>query len=75
MNAIEAADKSQYKAAVRQQNGKPMIYSTIAKRMFLQTSLPGSEPVFQEIKAEYVDSFLSYADWEPWDRPLPEYGN
>jgi len=73
MKATEACAHSQYQAAVRQQNGKPMIYSTLAKRMFLQTSIAPAE--FQEVKKEYVDSFLNYADWQPWDKPLPEHGN
>lgn len=75
MKATVACAQSQYLAAVRQHNGKPMIYSSLAGRVFLQTSVPGAPPEFQEVKREYVDSFLNYADWQPWDKPLPEQGN
>lgn len=71
MNATEATSQSQYKAAVRQHNGRPMIYSAIARRAFLQTS----PDAFQEIKKEYLDSFLNYADWQPWNEPLPKFEN
>lgn len=75
MKAKEATALSQYQTAVRTQNGKPMIYSSAVGRVFMQTSLPGDEPVFQEVKREFVDSFLDYADWQPWDKPLPVYSN
>lgn len=75
MNAKEATSQSQYQAAVRQHNGKPMIYSATARRVFLRTSVPGTPDVFQEVKSEYVDSFLNYADWQPWNEPLPKYEN
>jgi hypothetical protein len=71
MKATEATSQSQYQTAVRHQNGKPMIYSALAGRMFLQTA----PDAFQEVKREYVDSFLNYSDWQPWDKPLPQYGN
>ena len=52
-----------------------MIYSAIAHRAFMRTSAPGEPDVFQAVKKEYLDSFLNYADWQPWDKPLPMYGN
>jgi hypothetical protein len=73
MTATEATAQSPYNAAVRQHNGQPMIYSTIARRMFLQSSRPGDEPVFEEVTADEMHSYLGYEDWRPWDKPLPSY--
>lgn len=75
MKAAEATTQSVYGTAVRQHNGKPMIYSASARRMFLPTSDPGTPDVFQEVKSEYVDSFLNHADWQAWNHPLPKYEN
>jgi hypothetical protein len=70
MNGIEAASKSFFHVALRFHDGQPMIYSTIAKRMFVQTNDSLVTPVFEEITWELEDC-LSCDDWEPWTEPLP----
>jgi hypothetical protein len=47
-----------------------MIYSTIAKKMFIQTNDSLVTPVFEEITGECED-YLNRDDWEPWDEPRP----
>jgi hypothetical protein len=70
MGGIEAATKSGFRAALRFHNGRPMIYSTIAKKMFIQTNDSLVTPVFEEITGECED-YLNRDDWEPWDEPRP----
>jgi hypothetical protein len=62
-----AASKSHFRAALRFHDGQPMIYSTIAKRMFVQTNDSLVAPVFEEIQPELIEDCLSYDDWEPWE--------
>ncbi len=47
-----------------------MIYSTIAKRMFVQINDSLVDPMFEEITSE-LEECLSCDDWEPWDDALP----
>ena len=70
MTGIEAATKSPFCAALRFDHGQPMIYSTIANRMFVQTNKSLERPVFEEITLE-IEVCLSYDDWEPWGEPAP----
>ena len=44
-----------------------MIYSTIAEKIFVQTSNSLETPVFVEIESESVEDYLACSDWEPWD--------
>lgn len=70
MDGREAATKSVYHAALRFHHGQPMIYSTLAERMFVQTNDSLLKPVFEEITLEFEDC-LSCDDWEPWSDPPP----
>jgi hypothetical protein len=47
-----------------------MIYSTLAKRMFVQLNDSLVKPIFEEITWELEDC-LRCDDWEPWDDPPP----
>jgi len=47
-----------------------MIFGDTHGRVFLQTSAPGSEPTFNEVKSEYVEDFLNYNDWKPWTEAI-----
>jgi len=55
MDGREAATKSAYHAALRFHHGQPMIYSTLAERMFVQTNDSLLKPVFEEITLEFED--------------------
>lgn len=70
MDGREAASKSLLHAALRFHHGQPMIYSTIAKRMFVQINDSLVDPVFEEITQELEDC-LRCDDWEPWVDSLP----
>ena len=70
MGGIEAATKSGFHTALRFDNGQPMIYSTIAKKMFIQTNDSLVTPVFEEITRE-CEEYLSRDDWEPRGEPRP----
>jgi hypothetical protein len=70
MNGTEAAQKSRLHAALRFDHGQPMIYSTIAKKMFVQLNDSLVRPTFEEITLELEDC-LRCDDWEPWDDPSP----
>lgn len=70
MDGKEAARRSRLRAALRFHDGQPMIYSTIAKRMFVQINDSLIDPVFEEITSELEDC-LNCDDWEPWDEALP----
>ena len=48
-----------------------MIYSTIAKRMFIQINNSLVEPRFTEVERDSVQDYLGYDDWEPWDAAPP----
>jgi hypothetical protein len=62
-----AASKSHFRAALRFHHGQPMIYSTIAERIFVQTNDSLLAPVFEEIQPDGVEACLRYDDWEPWE--------
>jgi hypothetical protein len=62
-----AASKSHFRAALRFHNGQPMIYSTIAERIFVQTNDSLVAPTFEEIQADTIEECLSFDDWEPWE--------
>lgn len=70
MDGREAAEKSPLHAALRFHHGQPMIYSTIAKRMYVQTNDSLETPLFQEITQDFEDC-LCCDDWEPWTEPPP----
>jgi hypothetical protein len=71
MKAREACKGSPHQAAVRYtDDGRPMLFGESHGRIFLQTSPAGTEPIFQEIKAEVVEDFLNYSDWKPWTEPI-----
>ncbi len=70
MDGRNAARRSHLQAALRFHHGQPMIYSTIAKRMFVQINDSLVDPIFEEITSELEDC-LSCDDWEPWDDELP----
>jgi len=70
MDGREAATKSFLHAALRFHHGQPMIYSTIAKKMYVQTNDSLEMPVFEEITREFEDC-LRCDDWEPWVEPPP----
>ncbi len=68
MYGREAASKSILHVAVRFQNGQPVIYSTIADRMYVQTNDSLEMPVFEEITQEF-ENYLNCNDWEPLTDP------
>ena len=70
MDGIEAATRSLYHAALRFDCGQPMIYSIIAKRMFVQINDSLVKPIFREITVDLEDC-LKCDDWEPWGEPAP----
>jgi len=71
MKAHEACEGSPHKAAVRYtEDGHSMLFGVTHGRVFLQTSIPGEEPVFQEVRAPYAQDFLNYNDWKPWTAPI-----
>jgi hypothetical protein len=71
MKAREASAKSPYRAAVRYtDDGRPMLFGERDGRVFIETSATGAEPVFQEVKQQYLQEFLEYADWKPWTEPI-----
>ena len=71
MKAREACAKSPHRAAVRYTvDGRPMLFGEVRGGIFLQTSAAGTEPVFNEVKPEYVEDFLNYNDWKPWTEPI-----
>ncbi len=70
MYGREAAKRSHLQAALRFHHGQPMIYSTIAKRMFVQINDSLVDPIFEEITSE-LEECLDCDDWEPWDDPPP----
>lgn len=70
MDGREAATKSPLHAALRFHQGQPMIYSTVAKRMYVQTNDSLVMPLFEEITREFEEC-LRCDDWEPWDEPRP----
>lgn len=67
MHGRRAATKSLLHAALRFHHGQPMIYSTIAEKIFVQTNNSLETPVFVEIESESVEDCLACSDWEPWD--------
>jgi hypothetical protein len=71
MNGRRAANKSRFRAALRFDNGQPMIYSTIAERIFVQVNDSLRKPVFEEIERGSIDDCLDHDDWEPWEEPPP----
>lgn len=71
MDGRKAAATSPLRAALRFHCGQPMIYSTIAKRMFIQINDSLVEPRFTEVERDSVPDYLSYDDWEPWDTAPP----
>ena len=70
MDGRKAAQASHLQAALRFHHGQPMIYSTIAKRMFVQINDSLLDPIFEEITSG-VDECLNREDWEPWDEGPP----
>jgi hypothetical protein len=71
MDGREAAASSPLRAALRFHCGQPMIYSTIAKRMFIQINDSLVKPMFTEVERESVQDYLGYDDWQPWDEAPP----
>lgn len=71
MDGRTAASSSSLCAALRFHFGQPMIYSTIAKRMFIQINHSLVDPLFTEVETESIHEYLGYDDWEPWDVGLP----
>jgi hypothetical protein len=48
-----------------------MIYSTLAKKMFIQINDSLVEPLFTEVEREAIPKYLLCDDWEPWkDGPI-----
>jgi hypothetical protein len=70
MDGRQAARRSHLQVALRFHFGQPMIYSTIAERMFVQINDSLLHPIFQEITSEFEDC-LNCDDWEPWEQELP----
>ncbi|HEU5403397.1 MAG TPA: hypothetical protein VFU86_18720 [Terriglobales bacterium] len=70
MDGRQAADQSHLHVALRFHFGQPMIYSTIAKRLFVQINDSLADPIFEEVITDLEDC-LNCDDWEPWDEPLP----
>ena len=68
MDGKQAASRSHLRAALRFHEGQPMIYSTIANKMFVQINESLTEPLFEEI-TDGMDECLSCEDWEPWEEP------
>ena len=68
MDGRKAATQSPLHAALRFRDGQPMIYSTIANRMFLQINDSLTEPLFVEITSG-MEECLKCEDWEPWEEP------
>lgn len=71
MTGREAASSSRFQAALRFHLGQPMIYSTIAKKVFIQINDSLAEPLFSEVERESINEYLGYDDWEPWDEAPP----
>jgi hypothetical protein len=71
MDGRTAASTSPLQAALRFHFGQPMIYSTIAKKMFIQINDSLVDPLFTEVEHESVPDYLGYDDWEPWDAERP----
>lgn len=65
----EAAAKSFSCAALRFHYGQPMIYSTIAEKMYVQTNSSLVKPIFEEVTWDFEDC-LQRDDWEPLEEPL-----
>jgi hypothetical protein len=70
MQGRQAAMKSHLHAALRFHNGRPMIFSTIANKVFVQINDSLEEPLFQEITDE-IEYCLSCDDWEAWEGSAP----
>lgn len=71
MDGRRAATESLLHTALRFHNGQPMIYSTIAEKMFVQTNNSLEMPVFEEIGPDSIEDYLNFDDWEPWDEVPP----
>lgn len=67
MTGSDAASTSPLQAALRFHFGQPMIYSTIAKRIFIQINDSLADPLFTEVDRDSVYEYLAYDDWEPWE--------
>ncbi len=67
MTGREAASTSPLQAALRFHFGQPMIYSTIAEKVFIQINDSLLAPLFTEVEHQSVHDYLGYDDWEPWD--------
>lgn len=62
-----AATVSLLHTALRFERGQPMIYSTVAEKMFMQTNDSLEAPIFEEIQRDCINDFLNCNDWEPLD--------
>ncbi len=71
MDGRTAASTSPLQAALRFHLGQPMIYSTIAKKMFIQINDSLVGPLFTEVGRDSIQEYLACDDWEPWDEGLP----
>jgi hypothetical protein len=71
MEGRRAAAESLLHAALRFHDGQPMIYSTIAEKIFIQMNDSLEAPVFEQIDRGSVEDLLSRDDWEPWDEIRP----
>ena len=71
MDGRKAATESLLHTALRFDHGQPMIYSTLAEKMFVQTNDSLDVPVFEEILRDSIDDYLNYNDWEPLDESPP----
>jgi hypothetical protein len=67
MDGRTAASTSPLQAALRFHCGQPMIYSTIAKRMFIQINDSLVDPLFTEVENASIQDYLGCDDWEPWE--------
>ncbi len=67
MDGRSAATVSLLHTALRFERGQPMIYSTVAEKMFMQTNNSLEAPLFVEIQRDCIDDYLSCNDWEPLD--------
>ncbi len=70
MDGRRAATVSLLHTALRFERGRPMIYSELAEKMFVQTNDSLEVPVFEEIRRDFIEDYLSCNDWEPLDGPL-----
>lgn len=71
MEGRRAAAESLLHVALRFQNGHPMIYSTVAEKIFVQMNDSLEKPLFRQIDGDSVEDFLRQDDWEPWDEVRP----